>query len=371
MSSDRLLVATRKGVFVFRRSSARRWEVASTSFLGANASLVMHDPRDGSIVAALEHGHFGCKLHVSNDGGTTWDERAVPKYPEKPVDFVDMDEMRGVPREWKLKKIWALAPGGADQPGRWWAGTIPGGLFRSDDHGRTWTLNEPLWHHPTRTKWFGGGEDQPGIHSICVDPRDSRTVLVGVSTAGVWRTHDDGASWEQTAHGMRAEYMPPEQSGEPLAQDVHCMVQCPTAPEAMWVQHHNGIFRSTDAGRSWTELREVPPSVFGFAVAVHPERPETAWFVPAQKDEQRIPVDGKVVVSRTRDGGRTWDVLREGLPQVHAYDLTFRHGLDVDPSGERLAFGSSTGGLWLSEDAGDSWITVNAHLPQIHAVRFA
>src|SRR5207244_1075717 len=97
---------------------------------------------------------------------------------------------------------------------------------------------------------------------------------------------------------------------------------------------------------------------FGFAVAVHPRDPETAWFVPAIKDERRIPVDGKVVVSRTRDGGKSFDVLTKGLPAEHAYDIVFRHGLDIDASGERLAFGSTTGGLWVSEDQGDSWVTV-------------
>lgn len=371
MSSDRLILATRKGVFTVRRRAARRWEIEHASFLGANASLVMHDPRDGSLVAALEHGHFGAKLHVSADGGRTWDERDVPKYPPKPEGFVDDDPMRGTPRAWKLSKIWALAPGGAGEPGRWWAGTIPGGLFVTDDAGKSWRLNEPLWFHPTRAKWFGGGADEPGIHSICVDPRDPRRMLVGVSCAGAWRTSDSGETWEPSAKGMRAEYMPPEQAFDEVTQDPHCIVRCASAPDVLWTQHHNGVFRSVDDGRTWTEITNVPPSVFGFAVAVHPGDPETAWFVPGVKDEERIPVGGAVVVSRTRDGGRSFDVLREGLPQSHAYDLTFRHGLDVDGSGERLAFGSTTGSLWVTEDGGDSWIAVSTHLPPIHAVRFA
>ena len=97
----------------------------------------------------------------------------------------------------------------------------------------------------------------------------------------------------------------------------------------------------------------------------------TAWFVPAEKDMARIPVDGNVVVTRTRDGGRTFDVLTNGLPQGHAYDLAFRHALDVDATGEVLAFGSTTGALWVSDDAGDEWQEVSAHLPPIYCVRFA
>ena len=138
----------------------------------------------------------------------------------------------------------------------------------------------------------------------------------------------------------------------------------------LWVQHHNGIFRSTDAGANFTEISGVKPSVFGFAVAVHPADADTAWFVPSVKDEKRYPSEGRVVVNRTRDGGKTFQTLTQGLPQVHAYDLVYRHALDVDETGDRLAFGSTTGSLWLSENAGDSWQTWSLNLPAIHAVRF-
>ena len=104
---------------------------------------------------------------------------------------------------------------------------------------------------------------------------------------------------------------------------------------------------------------------------MHPRDPRTAWFAPAVKDERRVPVDGKLVVSRTRDGGETFEVLRAGLPQEHSYDLIYRHGLAVDETGDRLAIGSTTGGLWVSEDQGDRWAAVPARLPPVHAVRFA
>ena len=138
----------------------------------------------------------------------------------------------------------------------------------------------------------------------------------------------------------------------------------------MWCQHHNGVFRSEDSGATWQELTAICPSKFGFAVAAHPRDPNTAWFVPAIKDERRIPVDGKLVVTRTRDGGECFDVLREGLPQEHAYDLVYRHGLAIDESGDRLAFATTTGGLYVSEDQGDHWREVSRTLPPAHAVRF-
>jgi hypothetical protein len=110
--------------------------------------------------------------------------------------------------------------------------------------------------------------------------------------------------------------------------------------------------------------------VFGFAVVAHPIDPDVAWFVPAVKDQLRIPVDGRLVVSRTRDGGRSFEVLGDGLPARHSYDLVYRHALDVDATGSVLAMGSTTGSLWISEDGGERWNTVSNHLPPIHFTRF-
>ncbi len=166
-----------------------------------------------------------------------------------------------------------------------------------------------------------------------------------MSTGGLWFTEDAGKSWSQRGEGMRAEYVAPELTHDPNSQDVHCLAQCRGAPERMWVQHHNGIFISSDEGRTFSEIRDVGPSTFGFPVVVHPNEPDTAWFVPEIKDEKRIPSDGKLVVSRTRDGGKTFDVLTKGLPQSHAYDVVYRHALAIDRHGQRLAFGSTTGGL--------------------------
>jgi photosystem II stability/assembly factor-like uncharacterized protein len=367
--SNRIHVATRKGLFTVERGAGATWAVTQAAFLGDTLTIVMHDPRDRTLHAALHHGHFGVKMHRSPDGGKSWEEFPAPAYPPAPEGVEDRD-MWGKPLPWKLDRVWALEPGHASQPGRLWCGTIPGGLFRSDDGGGSWELVRSLWDDPRRKKWFGGGADLPGIHSICVHPRDANRVTLGVSCGGVWVTEDSGNTWDCRADGMWAAYMPPEQKHDPLIQDPHCVVQCREQPECLWAQHHNGVFRSTDGAGSWHDVGEVPPSAFGFAVAVHPRDPDTAWLIPGINDERRIPVGGRVVVTRTRDGGRSWDVLRNGLPQEHAYDLTFRHALDIDGSGECLAFGSTTGSLWVTNDQGDSWQCVSAHLPPIYCVRF-
>lgn len=365
--SDRVFVATRKGLFTLERRSGT-WCIARSDFLADNVSMMLVDPRDHRVYAALDHGHFGVKMHRTTADGS-WEECATPTYPEKPEDEDDKD-MWGKPIPWSTVRVWALEAGGSDQPGLLWCGTLPGGLFRSFDSGTSWELVRSLWDHPKRKKWFGGGADLPGIHSICVDPRDSKHIKLGVSCGGVWTSTDCGESWECYGEGMRAAFMPEGQQYDPDIQDPHRLVQCSAAPERLWVQHHNGIFRSDDGGARWEEITEAGPSVFGFAVAVHPREPDTAWFVPAIKDEKRIPVAGEVVVTRTRDGGRSFETLRNGLPQEHAYDLVYRHALDIDTGGDRLAFGSTTGNLWLSEDQGDGWQCVARHLPPIYSVRF-
>jgi hypothetical protein len=192
-----------------------------------------------------------------------------------------------------------------------------------------------------------------------------------VSTAGVWASADAGASWRIINRGMYNEYMPPERREDPIAQDVHRLERCAAHPDVVWCQHHNGVFRSEDGGAAWREVAAIQPSKFGFAVAAHPRDPLTAWFVPAVKGERRIPVDGKLVVARTRDGGESFELLHRGLPQRHAYDLVYRHALDVSADGEMLAFGSTSGGLWISENGGESWSILDARLPPIAALRFA
>ena len=353
--SDRMLVATRKGLMTVQRRNGG-WSVAAVEFPGIPVTATLRDPRDGTLYAALKHGHFGTKLHRSDDGGKTWQELAAPAFPEDAADAPT------------LFQVWTMEAGGANQPGRLWAGALPAGLFRSDDRGEHWELVRALWDVPERAKWFGGGYDMAGIHSISPDPRDAKRISIAISCGGVWETRDSGASWQVLGKGLIAGYMPPEQAGAPEIQDPHRVARCAAAPEVMWMQHHSGMFRSTDAGANWTQLK-LPVDDFGFAVAAHPKDPQTAWFVPAIKDELRMPRDGAFCVTRTRDGGKTWETLRDGLPQKDAYDLIYRHGLDVDSTGTQLAMGSTTGALWVSDNAGERWSLVSAHLPPIYAVR--
>ena len=357
-----LHLGTRKGLFTLRDR-----EIERVSFLGVPVTAVL-PAADGTLYAAVGHGHFGAKLHRSRDQGRNWEEVAAPRWPARPEGLDERDPVRGTQTSWSLNLIWVLEEGAA--AGSLWCGTIPGGLFHSEDSGASWTFVRSLWDRPERKQWFGGGYDQPGIHSVCVDPRDARKITLGVSCGGVWHSADSGETWETRSKGMYAAFMPPERREDPAIQDPHRVAQCKAAPEVLWAQHHNGVFRTEDGGKLWTELH-VPPSSFGFAVAAHPRDPLTAWFVPAVKDELRVPVDGKLVVSRTRDGGKTFEQLHAGLPQSHAYDLIYRHALDVDASGARLAMASTTGSLWTSLNSGDAWLCLSHHLPPVYCVRWS
>jgi len=354
--NDRAWVATRKGLFELRRRGGE-WAIAGTGFLGEPVSMVLPPDASGRMLAALNLGHFGVKVHASDDTGQSWREVDAPVYPPQP---------EGAPGPaWKLVQIWSLEAVGDTV----WAGTLPGGLFRSKDRGASWSLVESLWNDPRRIGWFGGGYDVPGIHSICPHPTRPDELLLGISCGGAWRSTDGGANWALRARGMRAEYMPPEQNDDQNVQDPHCIVRCRAQPEVLWCQHHNGIWRSVDDGENWQRIT-APVSSFGFAVAVHPDDAQTAWFVPALADQTRVPVDGAFVVNRTRDGGRSFETLRCGLPQKNCYDLVYRHGLAVADDGRSLLIGSTTGGLWASDDGGERWSAPSLRLPPIHALRF-
>ncbi len=360
---QQLQVGTRKGLFVVQRTPAG-WRLGQPHFPGEPVTQVLVDPHGGDWYAALRLGHFGVKLKRSSDRGASWEEVATPAFPPKPAEGPWKDDAT----PWTVDLLWALEAG----PGRLWAGAMPAGLFTSEDRGASWRLVDSLWLRPDRKDWFGGGYDHAGIHSILVDPRDAAHVTIAISCAGVWQTRDGGTTWANTSEGMDAgAYMPDERRFDGNIQDVHRIDACPAHPDVLWAQHHCGMYRSTDGGLHWTNIPPPQPSGFGFAVAAHPMDPRTAWFAPAHSDAQRMPVDGRMVVTVTRDGAASFQAHGEGLPERDAYHLVYRHGLACAADGQTLAMGSTTGGLWISEDGGERWECVSRDLPPIAVVRFA
>ena len=385
--AEQILVGTRKGTFIVDKSSGR-WRPKLAGHAGQGCNFVARDPSTGTLWAALGHGHWGAKLSRSDDGGATWRDASQVKYPEgarylaPPMpDESGNDSGPTVVKDATILKLWVLAFG---RPGQIYVGTIPGGLFASNDGGESFELNMPLWNHESRggdlsdgkgtghTHWFGtpaseGGDFAPGIHSIVVDPRNPDRVLVAISTAGVLETTDGGKTWRSRNKGMLMDYLP-DPSAE-WGHDPHFITQCISQPDHMWQQNHCGVFYSSDGAATWKKVSNPTQGVhFGFPVAADDEDGRTAWLVPGKSDMQRITIDGGLFVARTTDGGESWEELREGLPQENAYDVVYRHALHN--SGDLVAFGSTTGNLYVSENRGDSWLCVANNLPPIYSVRF-
>jgi photosystem II stability/assembly factor-like uncharacterized protein len=393
--SERILVGTRKGTFLVEKQGGR-WKPALVWHAGMGVNFVARDPHTNAMWALLGHGHWGAKLSRSLDGGQTWADAGQVAYPEGAryiagvvprVDKESAEETepassrRPTFQDATLLKLWCIA----FAPGRIYIGTIPGGLFVSEDGGDTFELNRPLWNHESRggdlfagegtgvNHWFGtpaseSGEFAPGIHSILVDPRNPDRVLVAVSTAGVLETLDGGKTWRGRNTGMTNDYLP-----NPAAEwghDPHFVEICPGQPDHVWQQNHSGVFYSADGAATWQKVSAPDQGVhFGFPVAVDSKDGRVAWLVPGRADDQRMAIDGGLFVARTQDGGQTWEQLREGLPQADAHDVVYRHALGS--RGDHLAFGSTTGNLYVSENRGESWHTIGNNFPPIYAVRFA
>lgn len=372
MAIERIALATRKGLLVLQREPTK-WNLIHESFPGVHVSYVFIDRRSGHLYAAIADGHFGVKWNrwsgfsdcndiAAADPADVWQEFPAPRFPE------DCKLIDG--RDAVLNYIWAVAAGSESQPGRIYVGTEPGGLFVSDDHGESFKLVRGLWDHPSRTDpdmpWMGGGMDNPGIHSICVDPRDDRVIRVGVSVAGVFETVDGGASWAPRNRGLRADFLPDPHVE--VGHDPHLLVQSAGDPDKLWQQNHCGIFRSSDRGNSWCDVSEAKPGPanFGFAVGVDHQDGDVAWVIPAESDMVRAAVDRKLCVCRTDDGGQTWKKFSSGLPQTNCYDFAFRHGLIVE--GDELVFGTACGSVYWSQDRGESWECLGNHFPPIYCV---
>lgn len=359
MASERLYLGTNKGLLIFEEG-AQGWQLTHEAHQAIPVSYAAVDPRNGTLWACLDHGHWGCKLHRSHDGGVSWEEIPAPRYPE------GAELKPGTPAT--VSYIWYMAPGGDDQPKRLYVGVEPGGLFMSDDGGDSFQLVESLWNHPSREKnWFGGGRDFAGLCSIQVDPRNSQHVVIGISVGGVYESWNGGQTWEGCNRGLNAYYLPDPQAE--YGHDPHFLIMSPSNPDVWWQQNHCGVFRSADGGKHWDDVSQKDaPAFFGFAIAVDPADANTAWIVPAVSDEYRVAVDRSLCVTRTTDGGKTWTALRNGLPQGTSYDLTYRHALDL--RGDRLVFGTTTGNLFISNDRGDTWSCISHYLPPIYSVRF-
>jgi hypothetical protein len=347
-----LLVATKKGLFALEGEPGGKFEQTVRAFAGEPVEYAMRDPRTGRVLASVTSPFHGPKIWYADDPAGEWNEAdgvALPKGGDE-----------------ALERIWLIVAGEAD--GTLYAGGDPGVLFESHDAGATWELNRGLWDHPTRESWQPGGGGLC-LHSIVPWPGDADRLAVAVSAAGVWLTEDGGTTWRRGNKGLVPRYMPEESREDATNLCVHNLQRAPLRPERMFMQFHGGVYRSDDAGETWTDIAAGLPSDFGFPMMVDPSDPDSAFVIPLTADFDRVTPEGRVRVYETRDAGASWTARGDGLPQEEAYLTVLRLAFaraGADPV--QLYFGATSGDVFGSGDAGASWFSVAVRLPPVYSL---
>jgi hypothetical protein len=268
-----------------------------------------------------------------------------------------------------LGRVWQLTPATGAEPDRVYAGVEPSALFVSDDGGATYRLVDGLWEHPHRTSW-GAGFGGQAVHTVLPHPANPAELLVAMSTGGVYRSADAGRSWSASNAGISAYFLPdkfPE-----FGQCVHKVARDAADPARLYAQNHHGVYRSDDDGVNWTSIAEGLPSDFGFAMVAHPERANVIYNFPLAADGRRFPPDERCRVYRSADAGSSWEALTKGLPEGPFYPAVLRDAMCADsasPAG--IYFGTRSGEVYASRDDGDAWSLVAAHLPDVLCLRAA
>ena len=366
-----VLVATRKGAWLYHGDAARKtWRVDGPHFLGHTISHLVLDPRDKrTLLAAAKTGHLGPTVFRSTDMGKTWKEAAQPpafaKVPEG-------EKGRAVDHT-----FW-LTPAHANEPNVWYAGTSPQGLFRSEDGGVTWAPFSSINDDPQYREWMGtvqdGTPDGPKLHSIIVDPRDSKHLYFAMSGGGVHESLDGGTNWRVLIDGMEVVQGFNLDVTNPTCHDPHCLRMCPSNADRIYQQNHCGIYRIDRPSDTWVRVgKSMPKKVgdVGFPLVVHPRDDNTAWVFPMDGSGvwPRTSPDGKPAVYVTRNGGKTWQRQDAGMPKSQGWWTVKRQcmtGDARDPVG--LYFGTTSGELWMSRDEGRKWACIARNLPEIYAV---
>ncbi len=348
-----LMVGTAKGAFIFTSDNGRRnWKPSGPHFKGSKIYHIAYDHRNRMLLASVNNEQWGPSIARSFDLGKTWQTSKIPpKYPKN--------------SDWSVKRVWHIEPGIEDEPNVLLAGVEPAGLFRSEDRGESWTPNEALLNHSTRSNW------QPGygglcMHTILVNPSDSKKIHVAISAVGTLYTLDGGLSWKFQNKNVLADFRPDKYPE--YGQCVHKLAFHRSKPEVIYHQNHCGVYRSDNGGEDWIDIRNNLPSRFGFPIAVDSENPKKVYNAPLESDGARISPGGHFAVWTSDNSGKEWYPLDRGLPKT-SYFTVLRECLATD-SEDRCGvyFGTTTGQLFASRNQGNTWTKVTDTLPPILSV---
>jgi photosystem II stability/assembly factor-like uncharacterized protein len=365
MSGVRVLVGTRKGAFILTSDGKReRWEVSGPHFGGWEIYHLKGSPVDPNrLYASQSSSWFGQTMQRSSDGGRTW-ETVGNKFTYDGVPGTHQ-WYDGTPHPWEFKRVWHLEPSLTD-PDTVYAGVEDAALFKTTDGGQTWDELSGLRGHGTGPRWSPGAGGMC-LHTILIDPTNHSRIYVAISAAGAFRSDDGGVSWKPITKGLYSKYLP-----DPTAEVGHCVHRIamhPSRPQVLFMQKHWDVMRSDNAGDSWEKVSGNLPTDFGFVIDVHAHEPETVYIVPIKSDSEHYPMDGKLQVFRSRQGGNEWEPLTKGLPQRDCYVNVLRDAMAVDSLDKcGIYFGTTGGQVYASADAGDSWGPIVSHLPAVVSV---
>ena len=373
-----LLVGTTKGAFLLSSDDRQTWTVSGPHCGLWPINHAVGDAETGMLWAAGGNDWFGAGVWRSEDGGVTWE---LAKFTDGQMDkwfandpgmakMFGWEKREALFEDGALDALWSLHAA----HGKVWAGAKPAQLFESSDGGKSWTRNDAFADFEGRESWNPGAAGLT-LHTIVTDPGVPKKLWLAVSAAGVFASEDGGGTWErrnrmsnEEAHAHH-DHPAAGQDGE-TGHCVHNMMRAPGDADTLYQQNHHGVFRSRDGGRSWDDITEGLPSTFGFPIRVHPTDRDTIWTIPLNGDtEGRFPPDASAAVWTSRDGGETWAAKRDGLPQQNCYFTVLRQAMAGDrqsPAG--VYFGTNSGSIFASADEGESWIEAARHLPTVLCV---
>jgi hypothetical protein len=362
-----VMIGTRKGAY-FAESDRRRrkWKVRGPYQPGSDVFHMSADPRhEGVRYSLANHGFFGPMVMRSKDSGKTWKEISTPLIPRKakrPDPFASPEEVK-----YAVKNLWHIEPGPASEPKSLFLGIDPASLYRSDDNGDSWEPIVGLNEHETRPKWnpgFGG----LCLHTILIDPENPRRMYIGISAAGTFRTDDGGEHWKPVNQGVKVSFLPDK--SPPFGQCVHKVALDPANPSTLYRQDHDGIYVSHDRSESWQRIGNKLDHDFGFVVAAPRAAPGFAYFMPLN-GSTRTTNEGGPQIWEWNEAKKRWRATMR--PSQFPGDVgCHREGLaadGLDPFG--LYLGTTTGNVYYSPDGAKSWGQIPYQFPSIHSVSVA
>ena len=332
----RLLVATLRGISVLERASATApWTDGGLRLEGHHCSSLMIEPRQGGIFAGMHSGG----LYFSADGGETWEPRA---------------EGITIPHVFCV----GFAHHGAQTV--LYAGTEPASMFRSDDYGRSWVEQPGVKETKGRDKWsFPSPPHQAHSKTLTVDPRDANVIYCGVEQGDLLKTTDGGASWF-----VLDEYSKPT---DWTYRDIHLVVVHPDNSNELYMTTGMGLYRSTDAGKTWTLIIDNDFSIgYPDHLIVSPLDHNTMFMAGAGEDPGKWQSShhAETTVTISHDRGLTWADASKGLPDSRRANIEAM-SIASWPGGFVLFAGNTDGEVFASVDEAQSWTRIADKLAPI------